>query len=415
MRDVIEFSKLVEINPHTVVTGRSAPFIGMEDVSEDGRLLNIRRRSLSNPSSGLSVFRDDDVLFAKITPCMENGKGAHVAGLKSDTGLGSTEFHVLRARQNIHPRYVFHWTRSKRFRQAAEAMMSGSAGQRRVPTEFFHRYTIPRFDFEEQRRIVEILDAVDDQIDSLDLETSKLRSLRSGVLRHAMGSGLALINSVEASRFREIDGFTADGWSAVRLGSLVSRIEAGNSPDLEDRPAATGEWGVLKVSSVSRDGFRSAENKVAPDPALHYEDLCVQAGDLIMTRANTADLVGLSCIAEETSSNLMLCDKTLRLIVNDRKSSVEFINLVLEMHELRTQIQIAATGTSASMKNISQPSIRSLLVPYSTTEMERICRLDTAHRKLIGVQQAELLRLRDLRLGIMEDLLTGRVRVGTVR
>ncbi|GGV01474.1 hypothetical protein GCM10010495_10690 [Kitasatospora herbaricolor] len=107
----------------------------------------------------------------------------------------------------------------------------------------------------------------------------------------------------------------------------------------------------------------------------------------------------------------MLCDKTLRLVVDGRKSSVEFVNLALEVDEVRTQIQIAATGTSASMKNISQSSIRALVVPYSATDMERICRLDAAHRKIISLRQAELLKLRELKQGIMEDLLIGRVRV----
>ncbi len=275
----------------------------------------------------------------------------------------------------------------------------------------FGNIKVPRPPLFEQRKIAELLDVVDDKIQAVTLELSKLRLLRSGALRHAMSAGLGLIGSVEASRFRDIDGIAAHGWSAIRLGSLILQIEAGNSPDLEDRPAANGEWGVLKVSSVGRDGFRPAENKVALESALHHENLCVRAGDLIMTRANTADLVGLSCVVEETPSNLMLCDKTLRLVVDDRKTSAKFIDLVLETDELRTQIQIAATGTSASMKNISQASIQSLVVPYSATEMERICGLDAAHRKLISVQQAELLKLRNLKQGIMVDLLTGRVRV----
>ncbi|MBO2447102.1 restriction endonuclease subunit S [Actinomadura barringtoniae] len=309
------------------------------------------------------------------------------------------------------PQYVKYWTQSEGYwRWVNNTFRQGA--QPNINALEYGRHQLPLPPLAEQRRIAEILDAIDSQISAIGLDLVKQRSLRIAALRYAMGDGLELIASVETSRFREIEGISRGEWSAVRLGTLLSRIEAGHSPDLEDRPAGHGEWGVLKVSAVGRDGFRSAENKVAPDGKMHHEALCVRVGDLIMTRANTADLVGLSCVIEDTPSNLMLCDKTLRLIVDKKKASVAFVNLVLEMHELRTQIQIAATGTSASMKNIGQSSIRNLVVPFSDlVNLGRVCGLDVAYRESFEKQQAELRNLRALKQGLMEDLLSGRVRV----
>src|SRR5947209_12826916 len=111
--EMVPFSDLVELNPRPKVLGATAPFIGMEDVSESGHIIQIRERSTRAGSSGLSTFEDGDILFAKITPCMENGKGALVHGLFGKVGLGSTEFHVLRARPGVSNKYIYHWTRSQ--------------------------------------------------------------------------------------------------------------------------------------------------------------------------------------------------------------------------------------------------------------------------------------------------------------
>ncbi|WP_338740503.1 hypothetical protein [Actinomadura luteofluorescens] len=412
MSEHVRFSDLVKINPRTILSGKIVPFIGMEDVSEDGAILNIRERSASELSSGLSSFRDDDVLFAKITPCMENGKGAYVAGVGAKGALGSTEFHVLRARRDVEPRYIYHWTRTRTLRRAAEAMMTGSAGQRRVPTQFFHRFLVPGFPLREQRRIADILDALDARIHVEMRELAKRRLLREGAVRRAMEPGLKMVDSVDASRLGEIDGSNQGGWTPLRLGSLLTRIEAGVSPDLDDRPAGTGEWGVLKVSAVGQDGFRSMENKVVVDRSLHQANLCVTAGDLIMTRANTSDLVGLSCVVPEVAPGLMLSDKTLRLVVDSRKVTVSFVDLALGMPEVRKQIQVAATGTSASMKNISQSAICALMIPFSdSSSMGRICDINAKMKNLLEKQQVAVAALRDLKRGLAEDLLTGRVRV----
>ena len=84
-----------------------------------------------------------DVLFAKITPCMENGKGAVAKGLKNRIGFGSTEFHVLRPIDGIsNPYWVYAITSFKSFRKEAESNMTGSAGQRRTPVSFLENYEV---------------------------------------------------------------------------------------------------------------------------------------------------------------------------------------------------------------------------------------------------------------------------------
>ncbi|MFD4019734.1 restriction endonuclease subunit S [Streptomyces sindenensis] len=157
----------------------------------------------------------------------------------------------------------------------------------------------------------------------------------------------------------------------VALGSLLTRIEAGKSPSAEDTPAGQGEWGVLKVSAVQAGRFMSRENKVIRDATLIHPRYEVKHGDLLMTRANTEELVGLACVAENPPPRLLLSDKTLRLHVNRSAADPRFLQLVLAQKDLRQRVRALATGTSAGMKNIGQEQIRQLQVPNIPLEEQR--------------------------------------------
>jgi type I restriction enzyme S subunit len=271
---------------------------------------------------------------------------------------------------------------------------------------------IPTPSLAEQRRIAEILDTLDGQIRASAANIAKLSDVRDGLIRETMASGLELLRGAEASELYRAEQLSRGDWSLVALGSLLSGIDAGNSPDLEDTPAGPGQWGVLKVSAVGNGVFRPRENKVAPDRAMHYAAICVQPGDLLMTRSNTPQLVGLSCIVQDTPPHLMLCDKTLRLRVTHPYATTDYVQIILGVDEVRRQIEIAATGTSGSMKNISQHAIRRLMIPVgNAADTMRVIEVQTSMKDRIETERNELKRLQLLKQGLMDDLLTGRVRV----
>jgi type I restriction enzyme, S subunit len=113
-------------------------------------------KKVSEVQKGYTNFQDGDVLFAKITPCMENGKCSIAKNLKNDIGFGSTEFHVLRTSNLVIPEWIFYYLRQEKIRQKAERNMTGSAGQKRVPTRFLADLDIPLPPLEEQKRIAKI-------------------------------------------------------------------------------------------------------------------------------------------------------------------------------------------------------------------------------------------------------------------
>lgn len=162
----------------------------------------------------------------------------------------------------------------------------------------------------EQHRIAEIVDSIDEQIRVAIHMMAKQRELRLASIRQLAASGLACFDGNEASELHRSARRSNGSWSLITLGSVLAGIDVGHSPDLEDTPAGPGQWGVLKVSAVGEDGFRPEENKVVRSHALCDSAICVRTGDLLMTRANTSQLVGRSCIVDNDPPGLMLCDKT---------------------------------------------------------------------------------------------------------
>lgn len=155
-------------------------------------------------------------------------------------------------------------------------------------------------------------------------------------------------------------------WPEAPLKGCLLRIEGGRSPDLPDTPAVAGGWGVLKVSAVHTAGFRPGENKAVYDAGLLDERYEVRPGDLLISRANTPELVGSACIATSSPSRLMMSDKTLRIVVDPSLADPRFVNLCLSSPAVRVQIENAASGSSRSMQNISQRSIERLMLPWPT-------------------------------------------------
>lgn len=171
-------NQIAEINPKRDFSGLSddteLTFVPMAAVAEESGAIDIsQRRQTGEIRKGYTRFQSGDVLFAKITPCMENGKAAVVPDIPHGLGAGSTEFHVLKPGEVL-PQYLFHWITQRWFRQEAEFNMTGTAGQKRVPTAWLTNATIPVPPLETQRRIVARIDELFSELD--DGETALARA-----------------------------------------------------------------------------------------------------------------------------------------------------------------------------------------------------------------------------------------------
>ncbi len=168
------------INPKscTLRDDTEVAFIPMTKVGEHGEFDASEIKNYSEVKKGFTNFQNGDILFAKITPCMENGKGAIAHNMKNGIGFGSTEFHVLRPDMDkITSEWLYYLTTWENFRKEAEKNMTGSAGQKRVPKTFLENYVVNLPEIDAQKRENIILRKVDDLISLRKQQLAKLDEL----------------------------------------------------------------------------------------------------------------------------------------------------------------------------------------------------------------------------------------------
>lgn len=207
----------------------------MQNVSEEGVVDATLIKKYVEVKKGFTYFQEDDVLFAKITPCMENGKGGVAKNLKNGIAYGSTEFHILRPNPNfVISSWLYYLTSWSEFRKECEKNMTGSAGQKRVSKTFLENYQVvlPRLD--EQRKIAAVLDKVSDliakrrqQLDKLD-EMVKARFVEMfgdpvanpfGWNKSSLESNATLLNG---RAFKQDELLDSGKYPVLRVGNFFS-------------------------------------------------------------------------------------------------------------------------------------------------------------------------------------------------
>ncbi len=245
-------------------TARDLPvsFVPMAAVVEEYGGIDVSTtRPLGEVTKGYTAFVEGDVLFAKITPCMENGKLALVPRLASHVGYGSTEFHVLRSGDAVHAAWLARYVSQLAFRRAARQDMSGSAGQLRVQAGWLAAASIPVAPISEQLRILQCVDETLSEIDAgvAELEAAKrrlalyrqslLKSAVEGTLtatwrleRCSLGSGAELLQRVERWRIKL--------WRRMRLKPYVP---ASKLTDESEKPfEVPAHWVWASIDSVTQ-------------------------------------------------------------------------------------------------------------------------------------------------------------------
>lgn len=242
---------ICEINPrlprdHGLTDGSEVSFVPMAAVSEvSGTIESAALRRYDEVKKGYTAFSDGDVLFAKITPCMENGKAALASGLAGGRGFGSTEFHVLRARESVLPEWIYYFVRREPFRREAKRNFTGTAGQQRVPTSFLQGALVPVPPLEEQRRIVDLLARAEGIV--------RLR-------REAQQKAAELIPAIFIDMFGD-PAMNPKQWPIQRLGDVVQSV-SGGTPAKARPEFWGGDLPWVSPKDMKRDEIVDAEDHV---------------------------------------------------------------------------------------------------------------------------------------------------------
>lgn len=233
-----------------------ACFLPMEKVESNGQVDYELQKPIQELRRGFTSFRRNDVIIAKITPCFENGKGAFLNLMPTDIGFGSTEFHVLRSRKEFNSSFLYYLSKSHFFMDFGEKLMVGSAGQKRVPTEFLINFLFASPNLIEQTAIAHFLDQKTAQIDAAiaikEKQIALLKERKQILIQQAVTQGLDPTVPMKDSGVEWIGKIPAH-WEVYANRVLFSeRIESGR----EDLPLLS----VSIHSGVSSEEISEEEN-----------------------------------------------------------------------------------------------------------------------------------------------------------
>ncbi|EOC1315123.1 restriction endonuclease subunit S [Cronobacter turicensis] len=280
-----------------------------------------------------------------------------------------------------------------------------------------YKFSVPKAE-SERKKITEFLDLETEKIDNLIEKQQQLIELLKEkcqtVISHAVTKGLNPDVPMKDSGVEWL-GEVPEHWIVTRLKYLISTFEQGWSPQCEARLAEEYEYGVLKVGCVNSGEFNPLEHKALPLNLVPQKQYLVKKNDLLISRANTKELVGSSAVIEKDYDNLILCDKLYRLKFRNSINPC-FISEFIRTPLVRKQIELSASGASHSMQNIGQDTIKELFIalPPNNEILQLIAfiRKETdVFNSLIDLSNRQVVLLQERRTALISAAVTGKIDV----
>jgi type I restriction enzyme, S subunit len=315
----------------------------------------------------------------------------------------STGFAVLHPRGCVDPEFLSWYLQGDEFVSRIEANSTG-VSYPAITASRLVSLDVRLPPFEVQQAIATFLDRETVQIDRIIAQQERLIELLHERRR-----------SVVASLIVERPPQTV----GLRLKHVMLDVRQGWSPQCYPWPADGVEtWGILKAGAANGGIFRPEENKQLPESEAPRPELVVRSGDLVVSRANTRELLGSAAVVEREYPRLMLCDKLYAFSLDRRRADPRFVAFLLGTRRLRDLIEIEATGSSPSMQNISLREIVNLPMDLPGIDdqhrvLEAIDALTSKIDNLIAEAERFIELARERRSALITAAVTGQIDVRT--
>lgn len=426
-------------------------------------------RPFGEVKKGYTPFSAGDVIFAKITPCMENGKVAVVPDLEHGIALGSTEFHVIRPFGDLLPLWFFYYLSSRAYRSEAEHNMTGAVGQRRVPIDFIAQTKIPLPPLAEQKRIVSKIEELFSELDageeSLRRARRQLGVYRQSLLKqafegkltapwrkqnpHLLESPEQLLNRIQeerqadyAKQLREwekakrtqkkpskpsepklMDGLTAkeiaridppDGWAAERIGncptdSLIGLVRAATEQSAD--PAGISYIKMDRVDMLGNVDLRADVFVTCTEEEI--ERFQLRQGDILFNTRNSVELVGKTAVLRRDPTVPTVYNNNLMRIRLPDCLDPTFIGLQLCAKPFRQRMEQVKKATTSVAAIYGKDFWPLAIVFPSLPEQREIVRLLDEQFTVVEQNEREidaaLKRSAALRQSILKKAFTGQL------
>jgi type I restriction enzyme S subunit len=378
-----KLSEVSEINPRRPAIqrndGQPTSFVPMEDVNEvEGKFRQVQTRPYGEVKRGYTYFEEGDVLLAKITPSMENGKTAIAYNLIDGFGFGTTEFHVFRPINGIKSDWIHYFIRRTAFRNEAKQHFRGAVGQQRVPTDFLESYEIPvpypdnpSLSLDVQRRIVA-------RIETLLTEVREMRELHQKVLHDTE----QLIRSVLVQSFSEIQNQYP---SSETIGDLTE-VTSGGTPSRSHPEYYLGNIPWIKTGELKDNIIYEAEEYITQEAIDNSNAKLFPVGTLLIAMYGQGQTRGRTGIlGVEATTNQACC----AIYPNPLKFESKFLQFWFRYMYVELRQQSEARG--GTQPNLNQTIIKSLRPPLPDKKIQRhyIALFEQVEQEIIGMLKIE--------------------------
>jgi len=353
----ILLSDVCEINPRRppsiskLSDDYRVTFVPMSAVDQHtATICRPEKRPFGEVRKGFTYFEEGDVIFAKITPCMQNGKSAIARGLENGVGLGSTEFHVIRPNiERILPEWVWYFVRQGPFLEDATRFFQGAVGQQRVPASFLKKTAIPLPPLPEQRRIVARIKECMERVEEIErlrgMQKTDLKVIQDAIIEAEVEQ------SWPKAKLADILESTRNGWSGKRVPDGV-------------------QVGILRLSCVHGRAITDSDTKPATLTEQARKEFHIVQNDVLLVRGNGSPrLVGRTAIAMKTKPDVVFSDLLIRMRPADRMLP-PFLNLVFHTNEVRRQI-LHHSKTAAGIWKINQKNLLKIEIPVPPVDVQK--------------------------------------------
>jgi type I restriction enzyme S subunit len=296
---------------------------------------------------GFTYFAEGDVIFAKITPCMQNGKSAIAKGLANKLGFGSTEFHVIRPNDGvITAEWIWYFVRQESFRKEGAYHFRGAVGQQRVPSEYLENANVLLPPITEQRRIVAKLAECMERI-------GEAQQLRKQAKLEARGLEHAAFHDAIA------EGINECGWPLGTLGDVATSFRYGSSAKAHAEEVGTP---VLRMGNITNGYLDYNDLKFLELDERDLRKYCLKSGDILINRTNSLELVGKAAMFDKSDGNWVYASYLVCVDVDRSRVMPEFVVGVLNSRMGRDFV-LATARRAIGMVNINAKEMARFPMP----------------------------------------------------
>ena len=328
-----------------------APYIGLEHVQAHTNEI-LGTVLASNMASSSASFDAGDVLYGRMRPYLNK-----VVRPKF-SGLAFAEFIIFPNSETMDSDFLLKRLSTLDFVEFACSQYEGD--RPRVKFDALGTFQVDVPPRAEQTRIVAKLEEL---LSDLDAGVAELKAAQKKLAQYRQSLLKAAVEGADSGK----------PFPKLTLGELITSIGQGWSPKCEREPATESErWAVMKTTAIQPLGFDGSHNKALPADLLPRVNLELKSGDLLVTRAEPRNRVGVTCLVRITRPRLLLCDKAYRIRCDEDRIDPRFLELVLNAPHMVQRIDELKTGISDSGLNLTQDRFFTLEIPLPSIEEQQI-------------------------------------------